>query len=142
MDIDRFNERMRQLEEAEAAIQAHPVFNAAREVVLQIAQHYEIEHVYVTFQNRERSYQQKLALSPVVVFGYQDLEDAAANGFDEYASLQDLLPDPRPIGVEAARWVGLHEAAHILASTRHGESIRPHGREFRQVYKELISLFA
>jgi hypothetical protein len=142
MDTDRFNERMGQLREAEEAIQAHPIFNAAREVVLQVADHYGIEHVHMIFRNRQRSSHGRVGLGSLVIFGYQDLEDAAANGYEEYPSLRDLLPDQTPTGVNAARWLGLHEAAHVVANSRHKDYIRPHGREFRQAYTELISLFA
>lgn len=128
MDTDRFN--------------SHLIFNAAREVVLQVAAHYGIDHVQVIFKNRQRSSHAPTGLGSLVTLGYQDLEDAAANGYEEYPSLRHLLPDQTPIGMDAARWIGLHEAAHVVANSRNKDYIRPHGREFRQAYTELISLFA
>jgi hypothetical protein len=112
-----------------------------RKVVLDVAETYGIpkNRVRIEFRSSRRgSYHQKQNDgSHKLVFG-RNMNTFAESGYREYRSIDWMVPKPRPTGLQAARWLALHEAAHMIVSHRgqryYGDQ---HGRIFQTVYQEL-----
>lgn len=92
--------------------------------------------------------------------GWESVEHDWDNGFLEYATLQYLIPNPPPKGIQSIEWVATHEAAHMIDQWRtiqHDLNYmlgyiktngrfpdmthdHAHGPEYIKVYQELIDI--
>lgn len=129
----------------ERGIQAVPEYREAKALILAMAADLEIK-VRVVFRNRERSSYCSGSKNKngewEIVLGYQMIDHIAKNGFREYATLEHLVPNPRPTGVSAAHWLAVHEFAHAVDMEENGNRYGiKHGASYQKVYKALIDLY-
>jgi hypothetical protein len=120
----------------------HKVYGRAIRLAYRVAADYGIQHLQVICQEAGDSDYRKLHLTHLITFSRRQLDHFTQRGAWEYDSLQPLLPDPAPTGIDAARLVALHEAAHMLVYDHLGHRPkRHHGKEFKQAYSELLTRY-
>jgi len=122
----------------------NPIYRTIYETVELVAELYEVENVTTVFRNTKGSSHEYWRSDDrhTLKFSYRQTDAFAEHGYYDYRTVEYLVPDPRPQGVDAAKMLALHEAAHMVVASmglrRRGDA---HGSIFQHHYSELIKLF-